>query len=177
MPQDNILHWCATTFILPLHDLHWWFCTVILHSDWLRALASFSNSGGNHTILQCFTVSEWNLTLTTNVTGCDLALSQGGELHDPDPVPTITMTGQHSEKPFITNITNIQQIWQRFDKDLTKSWQRFDKYFKFDNDLTTIWQRFDNDLTIWQRFDKDLFVKIGIVSALSKPCQSVVTNS
>ena len=41
------------TCFLPLHDLHCWFCTVILHSDWLRALVLCSHSAINHVILHC----------------------------------------------------------------------------------------------------------------------------
>ena len=61
MPWHLLLHDIITS-LLPLRDLHCWFCTIILHSDWVRehqpcftqcknkwfCMASFSFQDGRH---------------------------------------------------------------------------------------------------------------------------------
>ena len=80
----------STDAILPFYDLNYWFCTVILHSDWLWPPASFCKIiwfpvlfEWKQLIVMCDHVRMKMLTLVTCVNGGDIALHQGGDLHLP----------------------------------------------------------------------------------------------
>ena len=44
----NVIRVSAPLAIVSLHDSPYWFCTVMLHSDWLRAPSSLSYCAVNH---------------------------------------------------------------------------------------------------------------------------------